>query len=153
MRPAKKVRSNGPELPGAARLMKIPAATGDAAMQPVGATHDRQSPAFATATIQLQTAYAATCHIHAKNQLQRPVRPAAEMQRRRAYTPAFIALKKRWPGVHCTKRLYAALTCLPYKNTFLVLAQKETTNAIFTGLGFGSENRAHKRDRNSRGVG
>jgi hypothetical protein len=61
--------------------MKISAATGDAAMQPVGATHGRLSPAFATATIQLQTAYAATCHIHAKNQLQRPVRPAAEMRR------------------------------------------------------------------------
>jgi hypothetical protein len=74
-------RSIGPELLGAARLMKIPAAMGNAAMQPVGATHDRLLPAFATATIQLQAAYAATCHIHDKNQLQWPVRPAAEMRR------------------------------------------------------------------------
>jgi predicted ABC-type transport system involved in lysophospholipase L1 biosynthesis ATPase subunit len=51
--------NRGPELPGAVRLMKIPAATGNAAMQPVGARHHRQSLAFATATIQLQAACAA----------------------------------------------------------------------------------------------
>jgi hypothetical protein len=72
---------NRPELLGAVRLMKIPAATANAAMQPVGATHHRLSPAFATATIQLQAACAATCHIHDKNQLQCPVPPAPEMRR------------------------------------------------------------------------
>jgi hypothetical protein len=61
--------------------MKISAATGNAAMQPVGATQDRLSLAFATGTIQLQAAWAATCHIHAKNQLRWPVLPAAEMRR------------------------------------------------------------------------
>jgi hypothetical protein len=61
--------------------MKIPAATGNAAMQPIGATYDRLSLALATPATQLQAACAATCHIHDKNQLQEPVRPAAEMRR------------------------------------------------------------------------
>jgi hypothetical protein len=46
-------------------------ATGTAAMsnasQPIGATHDRLSLAFEFPMIQLQAAYAATCHIQDKN--------------------------------------------------------------------------------------
>jgi hypothetical protein len=103
-------------------------------MQPIGATHDRRSLAFEAPTIQLQAAYAATCHVLDKNLLQRPVRSAAEMRRRWPCMPAFIALKM------LAGRLIARTGCMPpnearpTKLPSCFRPQSKRTNAILACL-------------------